>query len=246
MSNKYQIDPTRRRGQPDIVEYVKDLTERVQDSEVGLRIGHTAIEDGDLVVLNGDIKVKESDGTTVLQIVHGATPEIRMFPLGDTSTHMISWFGFDLGTPPDVDQAMLMEVERAADLIIDGGKLYLTRNYAIFGHHNFGGEETYLWFNADPAFAESIVFRGRFRDSWQYDTRQAFYPGTINASSGVSTWTHTYASSFADQVVPIITVTYSGATLQWNIDNFTQSAFTVRFSTTTGSKFISFFNVRVS
>lgn len=245
-NNKYQVDPTRKRGQPDIIEYIKDMHDRLGASDVSFRIGHTSIEDGDLVVLNGDIRVKEEDGTTVLRILHGSTPEIRMFPLGDTDTHQIAWFGFDFGSPPTVDQAMLLEIERISDLFQDGGKLFFTRGYAVLSHQNFGGQETYIWLDADAAVDEVVNFRGKMRDSWQYDTRQMFYAGTISVSSGLSTWTHTYASSWADTILPVCTVNQNGSTVSWNLDSYTVSAFTVRFSSTVSGKNINFFNVRCS
>jgi len=246
MSDRYESNPLRRRGRPDIVEHIKDLSERLGTSEVGLRIGHTSIEDGDLIVLNGDIRVAESDGTTVLRILHGSTPEIRMYPLGDTDTHEIAIFGFDFGTPPDTDQAMMFQVERIADFFQDGGKLFFTRKYAIMSHLAFGGEETYVWCSADAVLPEILLFRGKLRDSWQYDTRQTFYPGTLTASAGFSTWTHTYFSAFADQMLPIVTVVQSGSVNTWGLDGFSTSAFTVRFGSTSGSKVVNFWVVRCS
>jgi len=246
MSNRYDAEPTRLRGQPDIIEYVKDLTERVRNSEVGLRIGHTSIEDGDLIVLNGDIKVKESDGTTVLRIMHGSVPEIRMFPLGDNDTHEISWFGFDFGIPPDKDQAVQIQVERLADLFQDGGKVILTRRFGMLSHLPFGGNESYVWLGVDPVIPEIILLKGKIRDSWQYDNRQTFYPGVFLASSGFSTWTHAYFTPFADPMLPIITVHQSGSTLQWSLDGYSTSDFTVRFGSTGSSKLVNFFVVRCS
>lgn len=246
MSNRYGTEPVRKRGQPDVVEYIKDLSERLRASEVAYRIGHTSIEDGDLIVLNGDIRVKESDGTTVLVIFHGSTPEIRMYPLGDTDTHQVAFFGFDFDLGFGPDQALQISVEKLAGFVEDGGKLLLTRNYGILSHQPDGGQESYLWLNADPVLDEIMVFRGKMRDQWQYDTRQTFYAGAFTASSGFSTWTHTYASAFADQVVPIVNVLHAGSTISWTIESYSTSAFTVRFSSTTNSKVITFCNVRVS
>lgn len=246
MTDRYESDPTRRRGRPDIIEYIKDLSDRVRTSEVGLRIGHTSIEEGDLSVIGGDIRVKENDGTTVLRILHGSTPEIRMYPLGDTDTHEIALFGFDFGTPTVTDEAMTLQVERISDFFQDGGKLLFTRGFAIISHKRFGEEETYLWCSADDTIPEILLFRGKLRDSWQYDTRQTFYPGVLTASAGVSTWTHTYSSPFADQMLPLITVTITGSTMQWGLDSYSNTDFTIRFSSTSGSKVVNFFNVRCS
>lgn len=244
MNNRYQIDPTRLRGQADIVEYIKDINERVKIGETGLRIGHTSIEDGDLVVLNGDIRVKESDGTTVLRLMHGSTPEIRMFPLGDTDTHQISWFGFDFGTPPDTDQATQMQVERVSDFAQDGGKLLLGRNYGILSQLTFGGEELYVWLGADPVIPQVILFKGKLRDSWQYDTGQTFYPGTMSVTTGFSTWTHTYFATWDDQMLPLISVLLNGSTTQWVLDSFDLTQFTVRFNPTAGAKTVTFLVMR--
>lgn len=246
MSDRYESDPTRRRGRPDIVEYIKDLSERLRTAEVGLRIGHTAIEDGDLVVLNGDIRVGETDGTTVLRILHGETPEIRFFPLGSTDDYLVAMYGFDFDSGFGTDQAIQIDVEQADGLILDGGKLLLTKRIAVLSHQPDSGEETYVWVNADPANDEVILFRGRMKDSIMYDDRQMFYAGTISVSSGFSTWTHSYAATWGDQILPVLTVNNNGATIQWNLDSFTISGFTVRFSSTVSGKNINFFNVRCS
>lgn len=245
MNERYQIDPTRLRGQPDIIEYIKDINERVKTGETGLRIGHTSIEDGDLVVLNGDIRVKESDGTTVLRIVHGSTPEIRMFPLGDIDTHMVTFFGFDFDVGLGPDQGVQLDIERS-DFAIDGGKVLLTKSSAIISHQPDGAQESYVWLNADSVTPEVMTFKGKFMDSAQFDTRQTFYPGVTTATAGVSTWTHTYASPFADQMLPVITVTVSGSVNTWGLDSYSTSAFTARFGTTVGSKVINFWVVRCS
>lgn len=246
MTDRYESNPLRRRGRPDVVEYIKDLSERLSTSEVGLRIGHTSIEDGDLIVLNGDIRVAETDGTTVLRIMHGSVPEIRMFPLGDTDTHQAALFSFDFDLGLGPDQGVQLEVETIDPVDVDGGKLLLTRAYAVLSKQPNTGEEVYLWLDADPGHLETILFRGRMRDSWQYDTRQTFYPGTLTASAGFSTWTHTYFSAFADQMLPILTVVQSGSVNTWGIDGFSTSAFTVRFGSTSGSKVVNFWVVRCS
>jgi len=245
--SRYGTDPTRKRGQPDIVDYIKDISERVKTGEVGFRIGHTAIEDGDLVVLNGDIKVKESDGTAVLAILHGSVPEVRMYPLGDTDTHQVALFAFDFDVGFGPDQGVQLNVELVdAPPVLDGGKLLLTRSYAYLTHDPNDLNETSFWCNFDPEFPEVLLWTGRLRNQIQYNDRQTFYSGYFSASAGFSTWTHTYFTTWFDNIIPIVNVNYNGATLQWNLDSYTVSDFTVRFGTTALSKDITFFNVRVS
>lgn len=243
MNERYQIDPTRLRGQADIIEYIKDINERVRTGETGLRIGHTSIEDGDLIVLNGDIRVKESDGTTVLRLVHGGVPEIRMFPLGDTDTHMVTFFGFDFDLGSGPDQGVQLDIEKS-DFVIDGGKVLLTKSYAILSHQPDGAQETYMWLNIDPDVDEIISFRGKMRNSWMYDTRQMFYCGRFNFTSGFSTWTHTYSFPWNDDILPVVNVTLNGATLEWNLDGFSTSSFTVRSNNTVNNKVVTFLNIR--
>jgi hypothetical protein len=247
VTGKYTAKPGRFEGKQDIIEYVKSALGRLNEGDSSLQIGHTAIEDGDLTVRNGDILVSESDGTLVLRIMHGAVPEIRFFPLGATDTHRATILALDANVDPALlDQAIQIFVETTGG-VIDGGKVLMTRNYAIFSHQPdaSGGPETYLWLNADPGTPGVIQMRGIWSNQIQYDSGQALYMGSFTAGAGFSTWTHTYFSSFLTAMYPIVNVNYTGATLQWNLDGFNSSSFTVRFGTTAGSKVINFWNFRL-
>lgn len=242
MAGRYGRDPLRLGGQKDIVEYVKDALRRIETGESSLQIGHTAIEDGNLVVRNGDIVVSETSGEVVLRILHGGTPEIRMYPLGDTDTHRVAFFGYDFNAGGAPDQAVQLCIE-TTDLAQDGGKLLMSRQYAILSHQPDGGLESFLWLNAFSP--QEALYRGRWTNQVQYDNNMGLYMGVINAGGGFSSWTHTYFTSFATTIAPVVGLVNSGSTVTWTITGMTTSAFTVGWSGT-AAKTINFWNFRVA
>lgn len=242
MPNRYLTDPLRLRGQKDVVEYFIDLNRRVTTEETSLRAGHTAIEDGNFTVRNGDIIVSESDDSIVLRLMHGDIPEIRMWPLGDTDTHRVAFFAYD-----DVDggQTAAIIIETDPGTVIDGGKLLIGRNFAVLSHQPdaSGGEESYFWLGVDPFAPEVASFRGKWANQTQYDDHQGIYAGTHGISAGFTSWTHTYSTPFASDIGTIVTL-QSSAVVSWMVTAQSSSAFTVSWSGTT-AKTLNFWNFRV-
>jgi len=247
MGNRYLVLPENLEGKADIVSYVADLYKRAGDSDSALRIGHTAIEDGNLTVRNGDIIVSESDDTVVLRILHGDIPEIRFFPLGSVTTHRASLFAVDFAPDPeDTDQSVVLTIETDVfPTVQDGGKLLLSETSAILSHQPdaSGGEESYLWLNY--GFNEIANYRGRWSDQLQADAHQGLYMGAFNATAGFSTWTHTYFTPFSTTMVPLANVGVSGGTLTWGLDSYSASQFTLRFGVSGGTKMVTFWNFRI-
>jgi hypothetical protein len=246
MVDKYSVDPKFLEGKPDIVSYITELYRRVADGETVQRVGFTAIEDGNLVVRNGDIIVSETTGEIVLRIMHGETPEVRFYPLGSITTHRATLEAFDFSsTPGTPDQSVQLFIETEPGGVVDGGKVLLNQTGAVLAHQPdaSGGEESHLWLNF--GFDEIANYRGRWFNQIQSDDHQGLYTGSFVASSGFSTWTHTYFTPFATSIIPIVTVLHSGSTIQWVLDAQSTSAFTVRFSSTTNAKTINFWNFRV-
>jgi hypothetical protein len=218
------------------------MGKRIKDLETGLQAGHTAIENGDFTVRNGDIIVSETDGSIVMRIIHGDIPEIRMFPLGETDTHLVSLFAFDFNADPLVpNQAVQLYVAKESGLDPDGGKILLTRDYSILSWQPFTGAESYI--RQDSI---GFLFHGIWANQVQASANDGLYSGWFTATSGFTTWTHTYFIPFTTIVAPVFSVGVSGTTIQWGIENFSASSFIVRFSTTTGNKFVSFWNFRTT
>lgn len=242
MSSRYDRNPLRLGGQKDITEFVQGLLERMKAQESSLQIGHTAIEDGNLVIRNGDIIVSESDDSVVIRVVHGGIPEIRFYPLGDTDTHRIAMFGYDFNSGGAPDQAFQLCVE-TNNLVQDGGKLLMSRQYAILSHQPDGGLESFLWLNAFSP--QEALYRGRWTNQVQHDNNMGIYTGVISVGGGFSSWTHTYFTSFATTIAPVVGLVNSGSTVTWTITGMTTSAFTVGWSGT-AAKTINFWNFRVA
>lgn len=242
VSNRYDVNPNRLQGQKDIISHIIELGDRVSAQEVATRAGHTSIEDGNFIVRNGDIIVSETDDTVVMRIFHGDIPEIQMFPLGENDTHLVSFIGFDFDEDPSFpNQATQLYVARVSDLEPDGGKVLLSRDASIISYQPFGANEMYI--RMDEL---GFLFHGIWTNQFQGSVADALYMGWFTATSGFSTWTHTYFFPFTTIVAPVFTVGVSGTTIQWGIENFSASSFIIRFSTTTGNKFVTFWNFRTT
>lgn len=245
MDGRYGVDPSRQKGQKSIVEYVQDVLDRVSSGDASLQVGHSAIEDGDFIVRNGDILVSESDDSVVLRVIHGTVPEVRMYPLGGTDTHHCTIFGadFNLGTGLGPDQSIQMGIEKI-DTTQDGGKVLLTKNNAIISHQPAGGLESFFWLNS-PTGTQEVLYRGRWSNQFQYDNNMGIYPGVINVGGGFTSWTHSYFTSFATTIAPVVGLVNTAGTVTWNITAMTTSAFTVSW-TGTAAKTLNFWNFRVA
>lgn len=241
-SNKYDINPNRLRGQKDIVAHVIELSDYIAQQGTAPRAGFTAIEDGNFVVRNGDIIVSESDDTVVMQIKHGDIPEIRFFPLGANDTHVASLFGYDSDSnPADPNQTIQLYIARESDMEPDGGKVQLQKNLAVFSLQRVGEDEVFIQLD-DFGF----YFQGFWLNQGQATSLDGVYTGAFTATSGFSTWTHTYFTPYASNIVPVFTSGVNGTTIQWGIENYSASSFIARFSTTAGNKFITFWNPRLN
>lgn len=244
MNGRYDVDPTRLQGKKSIIEFMQEVLKKVGSDDASLQIGHTSIEDGDLIIRNGDIIVSETDGEVVLQIMHGITPEIRFFPLGVNDTHRVALFAYDFGGGAAApDQAVQLCVETVGS-VQDGGKLLLSRNYAILSHQPNGGSESYLWLNGNLTGSQEALFRGKWSNQAQFDSNMGLYMGVINAGGGFSSWTHTYFTSFATTIAPVVGLV-NNPVVTWTILGFSTSSFTVGW-TGTASKTITFWNFRVA
>lgn len=242
--SRYDVDPIRREGKKDIVEHIINLAKRLQSKETGIQAGHTAIEDGNFTVRNGDIIVSESDDSIVLRIIHGNVPAIRFTPNGDDDPNRISLFG---GDDAEFGIYLWQAVQTHPGALIDGGNIIFGQNYLLLSHwpQAGGGEETFIALNGDVAQANSLIYQGRFANQTQYSNLSGLYVGSFVASSGVSTWTHTYFTPFATTFVPVLTVLHAGSNIQWTLDAQSTSAFTVRFSSTVSQKTINFWGFRL-
>jgi len=245
VADRYGVDPGRLKGQKSIIEFFQDAFRRIESGESSLQIGHTAVEDGDLTIRNGDLLVSESDNSVVLRLMHGSVPELRMFPLGETDSHRIALFGadFNLDQGAGPDQSVQLCVE-TVDAIQDGGKVLLTRNNAIFSHQPAAGDESFLWLNAPASSTQEAVYRGKWTNQWQFDNQMGIYPGVIVVGSGFTSWTHSYFTSFATTVGPVVGLVNSAA-ISWCIQGFSTAAFTVIWSGT-AAKTIAFWNFRIA
>lgn len=240
--DRYGSNPNRTSGKKDIVEYVGEIMNRLDASETVKRIGTTAIEDGNLVVRNGDIIVSETAGNVVFKLLHGATPEMRFFPIGVGDTHRISIFAQNDGFFGEV---LFMNVETNPGAVVDGGKLIISDQMTILSFQPLasGGNESYIWLN-NPGTPEVIDIQCKWPNQMQSSSLQGVYPGQASLGAGFSSYTHTYFTSFASTAVPIVTLFNSGGTVSWNLTAQSTSSFTVTWSGTT-AKVINWWVFRV-
>jgi hypothetical protein len=231
--DRYGSSPTRNQGKKDIVEYVSEMMERLGTGETVRRIGATAIEDGNLTVRNGDIIVSESAGEVVWKLLHGAVPEMRWFPIGDTDTHRITFYG---SNDPFFAQSLTVVVETNPGAVADGGKVILSKDMAILSHHPIasGGNESYIWLNGDFSAPEVIDIQCKWYNQFQTTSLQGVYTGQASIGGGFGSYTHTYFSAFASTAVPIATLFNSGGAVSWVVSAQSTSSFTISWSGTTG------------
>lgn len=231
MASRYDVDPRRLQGKPDIIEFVAGAYRRIEAGETFQRAGFTAIEDGNFVVRNGDIIVSETTNQIVLRILHGPEPQIRFFPIGTNDVHRINLFA---QTDDTFGETFFIMVETNPGAVVDGGKIILSNDTTILSFQPLasGGNESYLWLNY-PGAPEVLDMQGKWMNQFQTTTQQGLYPGQASLGGGFGSYTHTYFSAFASTVVPIVTLFNSGGTVSWNLTAQSTSSFTVTWSGTT-------------
>lgn len=244
MASRYGVSPRGLRGKTDLIDHIAVLNERMYKEEVATQAGFTAIEEGNFTVRGGDIIVSETDDTVVLRLLHGTVPAIEFYPLGENADHYSVIYGNDAFLD---GQALTLGIFDTDDNN-DGGLIVLRRTQLGLACTTNAdvGQQVSIALNADETVGPELFgFTGRWANQWQFGTRAGLYVGSFVASSGFSTWTHSYFASFATSVIPVCTVLHAGSTIQWVLESFSTSAFTVRFSSTTNAKTINFWNFRI-
>lgn len=232
MASRYDVDPRRLQGKPDILEFIAGAYKRIEAGETVQRAGFTAIEDGDFVVRNGDIIVSETEGNVVFRLLHGTTPEMRFFPIGIADTHRISFFAKN---DDFFGETLFISVETNPGAVVDGGKVILSNTMTILSYQPLasGGNEAYLWFAADPSNPEAISVQGKWFNALQGSSLDGIYTGQDSLGAGFSSYTHTYFVAFATTPVPIVTLFNSGGVVSWILTAQSTSSYTVSWSGTT-------------
>lgn len=231
MSGRYDVDPGQTKGQKGFLYQFAELEDIADGHKKSLKIGHTSIEEGDLILKNGNI------------LVYGSLPSITFFPLAGSSTRIIELFGSN--DDAFLKQTLTLLVQTLGG-VADGGKIILAEESAILSHHPLasGGNESYLWFNIDPTVDEIMSMQGKWPNQFQYSTLQAIYPGVINVGAGFTSYTHTYFSAFATTMAPVVCLNNSGGTVSWNLTAQSTSSFTVAWAGT-AAKTLNFWAFRV-
>lgn len=225
--SRYAVNPNRLDGRQDLFDRIAELESRIKQLEASLQIGFTAIETGELKVRNGNIVVVDTNNVPIMQITgFPLLPEILFWPAGDTDTHRVRIFALDFNPGGTIDQAWQVGIEET-DGDIDGGKVLLTRNFAILSHQPdaSGGLESYVWVNSNGL--EDLAIQGKFYNKANL-SRWAYFTGTTVVGSGFGAVVISYSTPFATAVAPVATlVDTGGAGDAWVISAYSTSSFTL-------------------
>jgi hypothetical protein len=227
------------RDKPDLFEIIKDLQERISSLERSPRLGTSSVDSGELTITNGNIVVRDSEGTPILSIIGGDVPVIEMQPNGGTDYKIIQsgWESSSQGAACQISIAQLVgDVQ-------DGGKLLLMRDAAYLSHQPNGAAESF--YGAGVYGAENLFMKGRFGNNlMDADGLAAIVCGYINVSAGVSSYSHTYPITSAADMIPVVSMTNSAGALAGCLTSYSNSGFVFAWSGTL-AKTITFWAFRV-
>lgn len=229
-------------------ERITQMERRLSALERSPRASATGIDSGQLTINGGDIVIQDASGVEVVRITQGAgtQPGIKFSPEGAASTHVAKMYSVD-SSEIDATLQTIMKTEIRTDPgdVLDGGFVHIYQYGIRAGFFNDSTGETSYW---EAGFINGVDATlhivGRWLDNFQVDTTEAIYPGSFGVSAGFSSWTLTYAASFATQVAPIIGLLNSAGALSWNLTAQSASSFTVAW-TGALAKTINMWNIRL-
>lgn len=229
-----------QRLNPDLIQLIVDLQNRVQTLETAKRLGNASVDNGELIVKGGDITVRSSVGNLVTKVSHGTSPTIQYFP-GDLisspdRTSMFSW-------RPDGNAALQLSVENNTTGAQDGGKLLLQKDRLYLSVQPNVGNEAYMSIGVQG----SEIFR--FQGKWGVNNQVAssdgivFGQSAISAGFGAASFAFTYP--FTNTPIVLYSLQDAGAMPAHGLSAVSNSGFTVTWAAGTTAKFISWVAFRV-
>lgn len=214
------------RSKPDLIDQIARLEKRVATLESGRRLGSSSIDNGTLVVRNGDISVRDEDDNERVKLTHGVNPSTYYRPKDSSDGVRARQVAFASGGVTSFQSYMV----RDSDGFGDGGKLLLTKEYAYLSHQPFAGEETFIGLSAYSAYNNHFLFRGKWISDAQFQPWNALYMGTIDVAAGFGgiIWNYDYEYP----ALPLLTYSITGAAANFNhcITAQSTTGFTISWS----------------
>lgn len=215
------------RENPDLLQSIRQLHSRVGVLETGRRLGSSSIDNGTLVIRNGDLSIRDDDNNERILMTHGFQPSVYFRARDATDgvrTRQVAFSGESGKT------SFQIYMVRDSDGAGDGGKILLRQDYAYFSHQPQGAEETFIGLSSVEAYPNHFLFRGKWMSDDQHSSWNALYMGTINVAAGFGgiIWSYDYDYP----ALPLLTYSITGAAANFShcITAQSTSSFTISWS----------------
>lgn len=234
----------------DLVNKVADLERRAKQLVRNPRTVATAIDEGSLIVNSeGVIEVR---GLTGEYIFFKYYPELNLVVIALNGEPSLNTEVVYQITEEDIDGLVevtaTIYIQEIIGFTVTGGTMFNAVEFASLQYYPPGGGPTIAgWLMRDytPFGIDGrLGALGRFLDRVQLSNKEAVYTGSFSVGAGVSSATHTYASSFATTMYPILGLHSASGAVAWSITAQSATSFTVAWVGTT-AKIINMWNIRM-
>jgi len=214
------------RQNPDLLDMLKSVNSRLGVMETGRRLGSSSVDNGTLVIRNGDLSIRDEQDNERIKLTHGEEPSMLFRAADATDSVRARSVAFSGSSGNTSFQTYIV---RDSDGAGDGGKLLMTREYVFLSHQPASGEETYIGLSASGSYPNHFLFRGKWMSDDQYSSWNALYMGTIDVVAGFGGVIWNYDWTYP--AVPLLTYSITGAdaTFYHCIKSSTASGFEIRW-----------------
>lgn len=237
---------SRERTRRDLIDRIIELESRIKALETATRIGATSIDSGALIINDGIIDVRDSNGNTLVSIVGGNQPAINLYPLGrevdPTNVAKIRSYWNGTGAPGSSGSIEISTTDAtwrnkqiiATSTASGGTGLISISNEPYTASTDFNVQESLkakmVIGNIGPD-DRGIFLQGRWPNT-HINRWQASFVDSFSVGPGFSNLLYTYGWTVPDRMIPIVTLTGATAT-SWAITSQDNNGFQVSWGDTT-------------
>lgn len=221
---------SRHRKEQDLVEYYRNLEQRITRLETSNRMANTSVDSGSFTLNGGRLTITDSLGNTIFELERqNDNPVIYMYPtFGNPTASTLRIIGSST-----VDQGPEFRVEvLQSDGTPNGGYLSVSKGSVALSQVIPDGKVSGITFSPSEERQRAIVLRGRFWPNETVDDNQSTFVGQIPVDAGFSSLTVSYDRTMPDVMVPIPALG-SAANVAWGVSSQTANDFTVSWADTT-------------
>jgi hypothetical protein len=215
------------RSVPDLLDMIRGLEKRLSTMETNRRLGSSSIDNGSLIVNNGDVVIKDDTGVERVKLTHGINPSTYYRAANASDAVRARQVAFADGSGVTNFQSYIV---RDSDGAGDGGKLVLSKDYTYLSHQPASGEETFIGLSAYAAYNNHFLFRGKWISDDQFASWNSVYMGTVSIAAGFGAYSQVY--DYPYPTTPLVLYTITGATANFNhcLVNSDANGFTIGWS----------------